>query len=198
MLEGGPVVLGQHVRADLDHIVRSHPENLRVEGSVMDRTHRHAVRNDRLPAVSVLLDVSCVQQRTVPEPTKCALGVVSEEHPIPERALMEPLEDQPLRVPARRIKRREGREPLVPAIPHGLVQGNDELLMLRLLSNEPHWKVRAVDAWCDANKPDERPIKFHGPPQRDVVMVERIAAPPLVSRIAVGAGIVAIRPEIGP
>src|SRR5437867_3403141 len=67
VLERGAVVLGQHRWPDLDHVVRTDPEDVRVEGPVVDRAHRDAVRQHRLPALRVLLDVRGVEELAVTE-----------------------------------------------------------------------------------------------------------------------------------
>ena len=115
VLERRTVVLGQHVGPDLDHIVRTYTQNLGIERPMVNRAHCHAIRDDRFAAVCVLLDVRGIEQRAVPESAERALGVIGKEDPIPEGALMEALEHDPLRIPTSGVELREARPPFAPA-----------------------------------------------------------------------------------
>ncbi len=84
VLESWAVVLVQDIGADLDAIVGAHRQDVGVERAVVDGAHGQPVRNGRFAPRRVFFDVGGVQQRPVSEPAQRALGLVGEEHPVPE------------------------------------------------------------------------------------------------------------------
>jgi len=90
VLEGWAIVLGQDLRADLDPVVGLHGQDVRVKGTVVNRAHGHPVRQDRLAALRVLLDVGSVEEGRVAQAAQRAAAPVCEQHAVPERTLVEP------------------------------------------------------------------------------------------------------------
>ena len=59
-LQRWPIVLDQHVRPYLNHVVGPHSDNMRVERAMVDRAHSYSVRHNRFASVRVLFDVRCI------------------------------------------------------------------------------------------------------------------------------------------
>ena len=72
MLQGWSIDFTENIFPYLDDVVGSDSDHMTVESAVMDGAHGDAVRNDRLPAVGVLLDMSGIEELWVPESAKCA------------------------------------------------------------------------------------------------------------------------------
>lgn len=141
MKERRAVSFLEHVAADLDDVVGPDAHHLRIEGAMVDGAHRHAVRDSGLPALRVLLDVGGVEQLDVPEPAERASRPIRDQHALPERSLMEPCPHDLRRVltPKRQVRGMgEGLVRLPPLLAHGVVQGDDELVVGRFLADQPH------------------------------------------------------------
>ena len=78
MAQRWAIVLLEHITPDLDDIVRSNPKNLSIEGPMVDRAHRDSVRDDRLSALRVFLDMGCIEEFRMTKSTEGALGSVSQ------------------------------------------------------------------------------------------------------------------------
>src|SRR5205823_13924373 len=72
VLQDRAIVLGKDHWADFDSVVGLHRQNVRVEGSAVDRSLGHTVRNDRLTPLAVLLDVRGFQEWRASEPAQSA------------------------------------------------------------------------------------------------------------------------------
>ena len=59
----------EHITPDLNDVVRPNPENLSIEGPMVNCAHRDSVRHDRLSAIRVFLDMSCIEKFHVTKPT---------------------------------------------------------------------------------------------------------------------------------
>ena len=126
MPERRAVRLVEHVAADLDHVVGAHAEHERVERAVVDRAHGDPVRDDRLAAVRILLDVRDVQELAGAEAVQGALGPIGLEHPAAGERLVQPLADGPLGVLTPADEVRGSRERLrPPRLAPDLVEGEE-------------------------------------------------------------------------
>ncbi len=99
-----PVVLAKYFLPDLNSIAGVNGQDLRVECPVMDRTHGHAVRHDRVTALSVLLDVSGIEQLRVLEPAKGASRSICNKDAATEDPLVKACMDRHLRIPPNGIE----------------------------------------------------------------------------------------------
>src|SRR6266516_5492707 len=192
VLESRAIPLVEHVTPDLKLVVGTDAENERVEGSMVDRAHRHYVRHYGLAAVRVLLDVGRVEQPRMPEPAQRALRPVREQHAISEHALVQPLLHQRLRVSAHGIEPRSIAQTRPPRVAHRLVKRHDELLVLRFLAGQPDREPGPIDPGPHPDEPNQRPLKIHRPPEADVVGMMRVGPSPLVAGIAVRAFFVVV------
>src|SRR6058998_3509026 len=88
--------LPQHVFANLDREVRPYPEDLRIEGGVVQFAHRKTVRNDRKPPrMPIWKDMSSVEKFRVLEAAHRATLLIGPDYPKSESLLMKPLLSQP-------------------------------------------------------------------------------------------------------
>jgi hypothetical protein len=60
MSKGWAVLLGQDVWSDFDDVVRPNANDKAVEGPMVDRTHRHTIRYNRLATIRIFLDVRSI------------------------------------------------------------------------------------------------------------------------------------------
>jgi len=169
VLKGWAVLLEQNVAANLNDIVGTHAEDVRVERSMVDRAHGHSVRDNGLAALRVLLDMRRVEKGRMPESTECALRLVRKQHSVAERTLMQAPLDDDFCVPPSWVERRCIHETSGPTNSHAFVQRHDELMLHRFLVNQPHRNQGAIEARGYPYEPYEWVTKLHGSPQRYVV-----------------------------
>ena len=63
-----------------------------------------------------------------------------------------------------------------------LVDRNDELLLCRLLGDQPHRVPRQVDAGCDPDEPEQRSALRHRAAESHVLVVVRVRSTPLLAQ----------------
>lgn len=84
VLQGGAVNFRKDVGADLDLVIRPDPEDVDVEGGVVDPAHRDPVGDDGRTAKRVILNVGRVPQLDVLQPTERTPETVFQQHARPE------------------------------------------------------------------------------------------------------------------
>ena len=62
MLKCRPVPFGEDTAAHLDQIPRRDANDQSIEGAMVNRAHRDAIRNDGLTTLGVFLDMCCIQE----------------------------------------------------------------------------------------------------------------------------------------
>ena len=169
VLEGGSVMLAEHIRPNLQNVVRADSQYLRIKGPVVNGTHCDTIWNDRFPAIGVLPDMSSLEELGKLESAECAPVPVSGKNVLPENALVKPTLDESLSVLStqgqiRGVLERAGH----PVASRQLIQCHDELLMPRLLFDEPNRRNRDVCSWSNSIEPDELLAKRHSAPKGDV------------------------------
>ncbi|MDP9301747.1 MAG: hypothetical protein M3P43_12780 [Actinomycetota bacterium] len=172
--------------ADLDHVVGANAKNKAIECKMVNGAHRDPVGHDGLASLRVLFDMSSLEQLWYAQSTKGALAPVCLDDTTAEHRLMQPLSHDSLGV---RTSKDEvwGREQRfgLPLLAHGLVESNNELLLLGFLLNEPDRNVNEIGAGFNAFKPGESLAKLHGSPEGNVIPMVAITSSPLVPRIAI-------------
>jgi hypothetical protein len=138
-----------------------------------------------------------VEKLGVSQAAEGTLRDIRPQDPLTKDSLVQPPLDrcQCILAPQYEIDRVDdpGSDPL---IPHLSVCGHDELLQLRLLTDDPGPSKRRVDARRDSKEPDELFLCLQCPSKRDVVIVPRIGPAPFVSEVTVEAFGVLIRPVL--
>lgn len=106
---------------------------------------------------------------------------------------MKPPSDYVQRVfPTSDVIRNGGVNVRLPRRLHRGIEGYDELMVFRLLGNDPHRKDRLVYTRSRPNEPGERLPKLHRGSQRDVVVEMSVCATPLVPWVSVRPDIVVV------
>jgi hypothetical protein len=101
---GRHVMLGNLDLAYLHLISRGDSENFSVEGSVVQRTHRHPIRDLGFPSnMTVRKDMGSVEEVPDSEFADGAPCPVSADHVLSEMGLVKALFERPLRIAADRI-----------------------------------------------------------------------------------------------
>jgi len=88
--QSGTVWLAEDVAADLDLISRVDPEDVRIEGPVVQGAHGDPNRDDRLTAPSVRLDMCGPEELPPAESAQRTLPIVGEEDLSAEDSLVKP------------------------------------------------------------------------------------------------------------
>src|SRR5205823_948741 len=83
------------------------------------------------------------------------------------------------------IERAHGAQIKAPLRPRDLVECDDELLLVGFFRHQPDREQGFVDAWSDANEPDQRLALIHRHTQRHVVVQVRVRSAPLVAWVSV-------------
>ncbi len=92
MLEHGTVLFVQHVPSQLDDQVRPNPDDVAIEGRMMQLAEGNPVRNDREPArIGVGDDVGRLEKLRMTQSADGASPLVGFENPLPERPLVQSL-----------------------------------------------------------------------------------------------------------
>lgn len=165
--------LGQQLCRHLEDQLGAHPDEVVVEGGMVDLAQREPVWHHRLaPGGRIRQDVRRVQQVRRPQPTDRAAPLVGPQDPSREERLVQPLLGQ---APGLRTLGCEQ----VPGVQVELtrVHGEDELLARRILGEQADRVARQLRPWRDPAEGRRRPPLAHRDPQRPVVRVLRVSAP---------------------
>ena len=132
------ITLLKDVAPDFHDEVRSHSQNLCIEGAVMDGAHCQSVRYDRFAAIRILLDVRGIEELEVPESAERALAPVSKKHTLAKRSLMQAHTNGLLGILAAKSNiRRMRKRGILPLTTQCFIDGHDELVLSGFLSNQP-------------------------------------------------------------
>lgn len=90
--EWGAVVFCQEIRSHFQNAVGPDPEEVAVEGHMVELAERQPILNYGLASwVCVGNDVCRIEQLLMPQPAKCTPSPVCLEHSLPESSLMQSL-----------------------------------------------------------------------------------------------------------
>lgn len=91
MSQRGPVLLGEHVRAHLDNVIGTQPDDLPIECAVMQSAQRQSVRDNWFTEkIGIRDDVSGVEQLFMTKATEGTFTPICLQHSFPKRALVHP------------------------------------------------------------------------------------------------------------
>jgi hypothetical protein len=164
---------------------------------MVDRAHRHAVRDNGFAAVTVTLDMSGIEELHVSQPTHRALGGIGKKYSLPKEPLVDPFAHDSLDVLTAQLLVDWVKEISVPLLAGFLVESDNELMRVRLFGYQGDTDDRHVHTWSDSEKPDQRKLSIHGDSQSDVVVGIRICALPLVAKVVVWTDLVIVRTCLG-
>jgi hypothetical protein len=191
----GAIFLVEDVLAHLDNQIGSDPDEVLVEGSVVELAEGQAVRDHRgSERVHIRHDVRCIEKLLMLEPTERASLAIRAQHPQPKGTLVEPLPSGDRDVlPA-------GFLPTLGDCLHAVAQVVG--IIHRHLKPKRSWFVAdyihrpgcEVFSLDHPVEIDERPPLLHGPSQPHVLVVLRVCAPvPVQEQRAVGRESVVVR-----
>lgn len=200
VLKRWAVALLAHVTPHFNDVVGANADDLRIEGTMVDSAHGNAIRDDWLSTFGVFSDVCGVKQfGMVSKPTKRTAGIVCDEDALTEHPLVQASANRRLRVlTAEREIDRVNQNRVRPLSTHLGVNGDDELMALRLLSHQPDWIHRRVDALSNSEEPYEGLRQLQSASERHIVVVVEFLASPFVPEVPVRTLGILVRSVVRP
>lgn len=108
---------------------------------MVNGTHRDAIGHHWFPTLRVLPDVCGIEKFGMPKPAESALSSVGGQHPAAEiRLVNAPPYDTECVLPSSNLIGSTQQHATLPVRFHSVVERDHELVLVRLLINEPDWE----------------------------------------------------------
>ena len=197
VLQSRPINFLKQILADFNDAVRPNPQEEFIESRMMQSTEGYAVTDDGFTLwFRVRNDVSCVEQFTMPESTKCALMPIGAKNTLTKCTLMQSASCQRCDVLASRFS---NPHPAAPRVRKDISlsdvvnrhRKDQGLWGVMYHKYGPHGQISTRDYAMAIN---QWKSTVHCEPKSDVVRVQGIRASIPVSKQIVGAYRIIIRP----